>query len=61
MILLGYTVWKYRLGLSGFDWKREKMYRKSLKTSDLDIAKEQARKAGTKIISDVSAGKKINH
>jgi hypothetical protein len=37
------------------------MYRKSLKTSDLEIAKEQARKAGTKIISDVSAGKKINH
>jgi hypothetical protein len=37
------------------------MYRKSLKTSDLDIAKEQARKAGTKIISDVSVGKKINH
>jgi hypothetical protein len=35
------------------------MYRKSLKTSDLDIPKEQARKAGTKIISDVCAGKKL--
>ena len=48
-------VWQFRMYIA----EEQKTYRKSLKTSDLDTAKERARKAGTKIMSDVSAGKKI--